>query len=644
MSNSEKHTFEVGAVLSAKWVILGFIGKGGMGEVYRAHQLNLDRDVAIKVISREWVGSFAGETEAVSRCIERFRREVRVMARIRHPNVIQVFDYGTILPDGEAEGAGETLEFMVMEYIPGATLRSTMSDEGFYPEEDRVREWVKGCFLPVLDGVAAFHEAGVVHRDIKPENILLDGNVPKIADFGLARACYFTPVTQSVDIQGTPPYMSPEHFLDLKRVDERTDIYALGKILFEAADGRMKSDTIPFKSARLTEAGTPFFEKLDGIIQKATAEEKGQRFASVHEFRDAIHKWLDEARESIKPAEEPLRRRSWRKKVLAAAVAMLFLLGIGAFLLSNYLPFGHKPQIAGPEIPQQVQTGQSVSKSAPLKPGAPLPAKLVGEDFDTMHLVPGGKLTLPDAFGAGGAVTVDVKPFYMNETTITNQQYVNFLNKALPRIRVENGVVLGDDKIWLMLGQVTEGYEPIIFRNGKFHVSNAMHSACPVLRVSAYGAQAYTAFYDLRLPTQEEWLYATIKGQQANVNGTEKGLTPTPEAGGGMHGHMQSSPSPGPASPNGEANQPPATPVMLFKPNAFGIRQLDKNIGEWGVRKSRHAVAGSEAITRYVVLGRPAYQGGTLASVPSGVQRSPWESFEEVGFRCVRDAPEGAAS
>ncbi|HOV84838.1 MAG TPA: serine/threonine-protein kinase, partial [Syntrophobacteraceae bacterium] len=244
MNVTSNSTFETGTVIEKKWVILSFIGKGGMGEVYRAHQLNLDRDVAIKVISQGWLREIGDNAYEAETCLDRFRREVKVMAQVRHPNVLQIYDHGSVsIKKGERDVA---VEYLAMEYIPGGTLRSTMSAEGFEPDEERTREWIARYFIPVLEGVRALHEMGIVHRDLKPENVLLDGSAPKLADFGLARSCRIAPVTQSVDVKGTPPYMSPEHFLDLKRTDERADIYSLGKILFEAVAGKMKQDQIPF--------------------------------------------------------------------------------------------------------------------------------------------------------------------------------------------------------------------------------------------------------------------------------------------------------------------------------------------------------------------------------------------------------------
>lgn len=175
-------------MLDDKWVVLEFIGKGGMGEVYRAHQLNLKRDVAIKIISRQWLESLEDIPEEIGIGLERFRREVQAMARVRHPNVLQIYDYGssTVKKDGD----DFPVEYMAMEYIPGATLRHTMSEEGFEPDEELIKDWLLQYLLPILDGVQALHRAGIVHRDLKPENVLLDDGTPKITDFGLARSSH----------------------------------------------------------------------------------------------------------------------------------------------------------------------------------------------------------------------------------------------------------------------------------------------------------------------------------------------------------------------------------------------------------------------------------------------------------------------
>ena len=169
MAHRRTNIFETGNVIQEKWVILELIAKGAMGEIYLAHQLNLKRDVAIKVVSEAWLQDIDDDQQEVETAFQRFRREVQAMARIRHPNVLQVFDHGsTVIRTDASDGP---VEFIVMEYIPGDTLRFTMSEEGFYPEHDLLQAWLEDYFLPVLDGVEAIHALDVVHRDLKPENI-----------------------------------------------------------------------------------------------------------------------------------------------------------------------------------------------------------------------------------------------------------------------------------------------------------------------------------------------------------------------------------------------------------------------------------------------------------------------------------------
>jgi serine/threonine-protein kinase len=121
--------FDTGSVIDNKWVFIERIGKGGMGEVFRAHQLNLKRDVAIKVISEEFFQDSDENPEEVANVMERLQREVQTMAQVRHPNVLQIYDYGSVKI--QQEGSSEQAQYIAMEYIPGNTFRYTMSEEGF---------------------------------------------------------------------------------------------------------------------------------------------------------------------------------------------------------------------------------------------------------------------------------------------------------------------------------------------------------------------------------------------------------------------------------------------------------------------------------------------------------------------------------
>ncbi len=144
-----------------------------MGEVYRTHQLNLNRDMAIKIISEELLESFEDNPEEKAAVLDRLHREVQTMAQVRHPNILQIYDFGTL--QTRKENKVVPVQYIVMEYVPGNTLRFTMSEEGFADEPDLLRDWLETYYLPVLDGVAAIHQNGIVHRDMKPENVLMDG-------------------------------------------------------------------------------------------------------------------------------------------------------------------------------------------------------------------------------------------------------------------------------------------------------------------------------------------------------------------------------------------------------------------------------------------------------------------------------------
>ncbi len=626
MNNTSNKTVETGAVLDGKWVILEFIGKGGMGEVYRAHQINLNRDVAIKVISREFVKSMEGDTEAMNLSLDRFRREVQTMAQVRHPNVLQIFDHGSVTVKKGDEDI--PIEYIAMEYIPGGTLRDTMSQEGFHPEEGRIREWLLSYFLPLLDGVWAMHEAGIVHRDLKPENVLLDGKIPKIADFGLARSNRLKPFTQSMDMRGTPPYMSPEHFFDLKRTDERTDVYALGKILFEAVSGKMSPDQIPFKQARIPDAPTHFFQELDRIVQEATAEERDIRMPSVEALKQALTEALKsvEKPSTLKSIQAP-RGYHLKTSVLVAVLVALFGIaaGLGFLLLHerSHAPADSRRASLPPLTYGEIFEGER-TPGKEISPAESLRAK----DGTTLRLVHGGKVTLKGKGTGESERAIEVAPFYMDETKVTNYQYIEFLNQVLPRIEVKNGIVRGDGRIWLLLGEVTKGCDPIGFKDGKFYVLESPHASCPVLRVTPYGAFAYTSFHGMRLPTEAEWLLA--------LGEDFKTPSKVPAAKGRSLDQCELPPSP--SEQPGSENLPVCSPVGLFKANAHGIRGLNVG-GEWGIRGAMPSSEEKSQTAEFVALGGFLNDEEAGDGRPAAIRRYGWEAFEEVGFRCVVSAP-----
>src|SRR5207249_8358305 len=187
-----------------------------MGEVYRAHDAVLGREVALKVLHPQLAGDRG--------FVDRFRREARAAAVLNHPNIVGVYDWGT---------TDNGTYFMVMEYVPGHNLRSLLAEYGRL-EPQQVAE----VTLQVLSALEHAHGHGIVHRDVKPENILIgrDGTV-KVADFGLARAFADSYVSQAEGtVTGTVQYLAPEQ-IQGEPADPRADLYALGVVMFELLTG-----------------------------------------------------------------------------------------------------------------------------------------------------------------------------------------------------------------------------------------------------------------------------------------------------------------------------------------------------------------------------------------------------------------------
>lgn len=208
----------VGLTVDNRYQITQRIAHGGMATVYRAVDIRLDREVALKILRPAMA-----EDPSV---IEKFEAEAKNTAKINHPHVVNVYDQG-VGPAGDGSVA-----FLAMEFIEGHTLREVMRAAGSMTVEDT---W--NIALPVIRGVAAAHRVGLIHRDIKPENVLVsqDGDI-KVADFGLARAASNHTGT-GMALMGTVSYMSPE-LVTGEQADERSDVYALGIVIFEMLTGQ----------------------------------------------------------------------------------------------------------------------------------------------------------------------------------------------------------------------------------------------------------------------------------------------------------------------------------------------------------------------------------------------------------------------
>src|SRR5262249_48681306 len=205
--------FTPGVVLAERYRVIGLLGRGGMGEVYRADDLKLGQPVALKFLPR------ALSSDPVRR--ERFFAEVRITRQFAHPNICRVYDIAEF--DGQ--------HFLSMEYIDGEDLASLIQRIGYFSNEKALQ-----IARQLAAGMAAAHDRGILHRDLKPANIMIDGQGRvRITDFGLAIAIEDSSVT--AEVFGSPAYMAPEQFTG-KGASVRSDIYALGLILYETFTGK----------------------------------------------------------------------------------------------------------------------------------------------------------------------------------------------------------------------------------------------------------------------------------------------------------------------------------------------------------------------------------------------------------------------
>jgi serine/threonine-protein kinase len=267
-----------GRVIDGKYKVDRLLGRGGMGAVYVGTHMQLERNVAVKILRAELV--------ADSNAAARFAREARAAARIEHPNAVNVYDFGQL------EGGGA---YLVMEYVDGVSLRQVMRQRGPLP-----LALVVDLVGQIAGAVAAAHARGIIHRDVKPENVMVrteeDGRLTaKVVDFGLAKLLSGDTLTQlsnQSEIIGTPRYMAPEQFSG-DTVDERVDVYAIGVVLYELLAGRTpfegsfteiigKHLYAPPPPLASFDAGVP--EEVEQVALRALSKDPAKRQPSAAEL------------------------------------------------------------------------------------------------------------------------------------------------------------------------------------------------------------------------------------------------------------------------------------------------------------------------------------------------------------------------
>ena len=315
-----------GSTFAGRYQIIEELGKGGMGKVYKVHDTEIKEKVALKLLNPEIASD--------EKTIERFRNEIRLARRIAHKNVGRMFDLG------KAEGT----YFITMEYVPGQDLKGLIRQSGQLAVGTTI-----SIAKQVCEGLSEAHRLGVVHRDLKPSNIMVDkeGNA-RIMDFGIARSLKAKGITGAGMMIGTPEYMSPEQ-VEGKEVDQRSDIYSLGVVLYEMVTGQVpfEGDT-PLSIAVKHKTESPpdpkdlnaqIPEDLSRVILKCLEKDKERRYQTAGEVQselDRIEKGIPSTEREI-PKRKPLTSRDITvtfglKKLLIPALIVVVLVIIGVII------------------------------------------------------------------------------------------------------------------------------------------------------------------------------------------------------------------------------------------------------------------------------------------------------------------------
>ena len=326
--------------------LIGKLGEGGMGTVYKARQVSLDRIVALKVLP--------SELSRNRTYVERFRREGLLAARVSHRNAVQIFDVG--------EDAGR--HYMAMEFVDGSDVKAEINRGPM--DERRALEVVRG----VAEALAAAHDQGIVHRDIKPANVMLTSKgVPKLSDLGIAKqtGTQGATLTRTGAVIGTPHYMSPEQCLGQKDIDARADIYSLGATLFHMVCGRMAFEANTAMAVMRKQVDDPLpnpkalnprlSEGTVALIRRLMEKDRNARVQTCAELVSAVDALLSgraavgvpETQEAVAavpyagvaPTQAPpktTRQRRWRSllanpAILAPVIAGAAVLGLGLFMV-----------------------------------------------------------------------------------------------------------------------------------------------------------------------------------------------------------------------------------------------------------------------------------------------------------------------
>jgi eukaryotic-like serine/threonine-protein kinase len=316
----------VGEVLADRYELEELVGTGGMSSVFRAHDRLLDRKVALKILHQQ----YSGDDDYV----ERFKREARSVAALSHPNVVTVID----------RGEHEDRQFIVFEYVEGENLKRLIERRGPAPVPNALE-----LAIQIARGLAFAHQQGLIHRDVKPQNVLLNGDGrAKVTDFGIARSLNVQRgMTQTGTVLGTSDYIAPEQAQG-QRVDEHTDVYSLGVVVYELLTGEVPfpgENFVAVAMRHINEEPPSVRERrpdvpvrVDEAVRRAMAKRPEDRFPTMDAFCAELEACLAELQAAGTQVARPAVRRQHRPRfsawpLIVALVVLAGAVAVGAVLI-----------------------------------------------------------------------------------------------------------------------------------------------------------------------------------------------------------------------------------------------------------------------------------------------------------------------
>jgi eukaryotic-like serine/threonine-protein kinase len=647
-----------------RYHILEQLGQGGMASVYRAYDTILERDVAVKVIR---VDQFA--PAMLEEVLKRFEREAKALAKLSHPNIVHVHDYG------EYQGA----PYLVMEYLPGGTLKSQLGTAMPWQQAKRI-------LLPIAQALAYAHEHNIVHRDIKPSNVLLtDKGQPMLSDFGIAKILeseQTASLTGTGMGVGTPEYMAPEQWIG--QAGPLSDLYSLGVVLYELVTGRkpyaadtpaaimLKQANDPLPHPRRFAPDLP--EAVEKVLFKTLAKRPEDRYQSMGEFVAALDRLSDgqtygvggtpqgtwkqaeqrtrlqaeatkkvEETRKVLVAPEPSRWGGWVVSggILAGACLLLAVLGVGLFFLMRKGPGPLAGLTAGtPTATQSVILTETLPSTGTLSSTQTLPpteaptpdpgsTRVRPVDGLVMVYVPAGTFSMGQTSDQAMA---DCRNFF-------NDCQAGWFTDEQP----PHSVFL--PAYWLDLTEVTNAAYAKCVEAGtcqppasyashtrNSYYGNPQYADYPVINVNWAQAKGYCKWAGGRLPTEAEWEKA--------AHGTDGRTYPwgnsLPTCSLSNYGD--------PKSCTGDTSPVESYPSGA---SAYGLLNMAGNVSEWvndWYGDTAYAVLQQSNPTGPKIGQERILRGGAWNLNPNFIRttnrdhQSPDNQKDYIGFRCSSSA------